>query len=138
MRLVSAILRERIAHLGGVEFTQQDLLYDDGSIPDFFAFAKSAMFAITKMSYGEGREIDKLGTKRGPNGWRVAVYKERNLKTAHILEGKAARIASKNTGKSDIDNPWKTVYPDMFTVPKFKGVKPPRYKHCEIYTSHKP
>lgn len=128
MRTVTAILRERIKKFGGKEFILKDLLYDDGSLTskDHKDYLIAAPAAICKMSYGNPSEITTIRTERQPNRVRVNVYVENKIKTSKMLTEKAL----KNDYKPAKNDPWMSVYPEYFEVPKFTGNKTSRYNHC--------
>lgn len=126
MQTMSAILRDRIKKLGNKEFTLQDLLYDDGTLPDHEAFVRAATSALAKFAYGDPSEITILRTERLPNKSRINIYKVNKLK---IVAPKFRKELCGAAIRKDVNN-WKEVYPEMFKVPKFKGNQTVRTNHC--------
>lgn len=114
--------------LGNREFRLQDLLYDDGTLPDHAAYVRAATNALSKFAKGEPSEITILRKERQPNKAWANVYKVNKLK---VIEPQFRKELPGATTPKDIA-PWKEVYPDMFTVPKYKGKRVVRTRHCAM------
>jgi hypothetical protein len=122
----SSILRERIAKLNKKEFTAEDILYFDPYILDHDAFVKSAISSLCKFAGGRNSEVEIIRKEKCPRGGFQNVYKERNLKVVAPKFKKELHGAI--IGK-DVSI-WHTVWPELFTLPKFANKRVGKSNHC--------